>query len=88
MSTKEEILSAYVSEEGAWWAYCEGVQTGYKEAYDSLRNQAAIAAMQGILSHEYYVTDNRMRKYSRKQQIEAAVDYANLLMEELKKNLD
>ena len=53
--------------------------------WNKVRNTAAIAAMQGILSHEDYVTDHRTREYSRKQQIEAAVNYANLLVEELKK---
>lgn len=49
METKEEILSTFNSKEGAWFAYREGVQTGYNEAYNSLRNQAAIAAMQGVI---------------------------------------
>lgn len=50
MATKEEILSTFKSEEGAQFAYKEGVQTGYYEAYNSLRNQAAIAAMQGVMN--------------------------------------
>ena len=38
MATKEEILSIFDSKEGAWWAYKEGIQTGYNEAFNSLRN--------------------------------------------------
>lgn len=50
MATKEEILSTFDGKEGAWWAYKEGMQVGYNEAYNSLRNQAAIAAMQGVMN--------------------------------------
>lgn len=41
MATKEEILSAF--------DFKEGVQVGYNEAFNSLRNQAAIAAMQSFI---------------------------------------
>ena len=51
MATKEEILSTFNSKEGAWWAYKEGMQVGYNEAYNSLRNQAAIAAMPSIMNY-------------------------------------
>ena len=57
MATKEEILSTFDSKEGAWWAYKEGMQVGYNEAFNSLRNQAAIAAMQGFLSRQTYKAD-------------------------------
>lgn len=49
MATKEEILSTFDGEEGAWWAYKDGIQTGYNEAFNYLRNQAAIAAMQSFI---------------------------------------
>jgi len=85
MATKEEILNTFTSEEGAWFAYKEGIQIGYNEAFNSLRNQAAISILQGIISNEGYTTDHRMKSFTRKQQVEAAVNYANLLVEELKK---
>ena len=50
MATKEEILNTFTSKEGAWFAYKEGIQVGYNEAFNSLRNQAAIAAMQGTIT--------------------------------------
>ena len=50
MATKEEILSTFNSKEGAWWAYNEGIRIGYNEAFNSLKNQAAIAAMQGVMN--------------------------------------
>jgi hypothetical protein len=46
MATKEEILGTFDSKDGAWFAYKEGMQVGYNEAFNSIRNQAAIAAMQ------------------------------------------
>jgi hypothetical protein len=59
MATKEEILSTFKSKEGAWWAYREGIQIGYNEAFNSLRNQAAIAAMQGIMNFFGSIDYNR-----------------------------
>lgn len=50
MATKEEILGTFDSKEGAWFAYNEGVRVGYSEALYSLRNQAAIAAMEGTIT--------------------------------------
>jgi len=79
MKTKEEILNTFVGSEGAWWAYKEGIQTGYNEAFNSLRNQAAIAAMQGIISNNRYnVSTDMVAKM--------AVKYADALIKEL--NLD
>jgi hypothetical protein len=82
MRTKEEILSGFNSKDAAWWAYREGVQTGYNEAYYALRNQAAIAAMQGMVScgegaFSYKGIIDDIAK--------SAVDYADSLIEELKK---
>lgn len=75
MATKEEILSTFTSKEAAWFAYKEGVQTGYNEAYNSLRNQAAIAAMQGLVNrHDSYETIAKL-----------AVEQADALINELKK---
>lgn len=79
MKTKEEILSTFKSEEGAWFAYREGVQTGYYEAYNSLRNQAAIAAMQGIM--DFFGTLD----YNRGLIAKLAVEQADALIEQLKK---
>jgi hypothetical protein len=74
MATKEEILSTFTSKEAAWFAYKEGVQTGYNEAYNSLRNQAAIAAMQGLVNrHDSYETIAKL-----------AVEQADALINELK----
>ena len=75
MATKEEILSTFTSKEAAWFAYKEGVQTGYNEAFNSLRNQAAIAAMQGLVNrHDSYETIAKL-----------AVEQADALINELKK---
>ena len=79
MSTKEEILSAFNSKEGAWWAYREGIQTGYNEAFNSLRNQAAIAAMQGYMNFFGSID------YNRDTIAKLAVEQADALIEELKK---
>lgn len=74
MATKEEILSTFTSKEAAWFAYKEGVQTGYNEAFNSLRNQAAIAAMQGLVNrHDSYGTIAKL-----------AVEQADALISELK----
>lgn len=79
MATKEEILSTFKSEEGAWFAYREGVQTGYNEAYNSLRNQAAIAAMQGVMNFFDRIY------YNKETIARLAVELADALIEELKK---
>lgn len=79
MATKEEILSTFKSEEGAWFAYREGVQTGYNEAYNSLRNQAAIAAMQGVMNFFGNID------YNQETIARLAVELADALIEELKK---
>lgn len=83
MATKEEILSTFDSKEGAWWAYREGIQIGYNEALNSLRNQAAIAVMQGILTNNYL---HSVSNYTPCSNIaEQSVIYADALIEELKK---
>lgn len=79
MATKEEILSTFKSEEGAWFSYKEGVQTGYNEAYHSLRNQAAIAAMQGVMNFFGSID------YNKEAIARLAVEQADALIEELKK---
>ena len=78
MATKEEILSVFTSKDAAWFAYKEGIQTGYNEAYNSLRNQAAIAAMQGLLA-------NPSRTGCFRDYAETAIECADALIEELKK---
>ena len=79
MATKEEILSTFDGEEGAWWAYKDGIQTGYNEAFNSLRNQAAIAAMQGIMNFFGSID------YNKETIAKLAVEQADALIEELKK---
>ena len=79
MATKEEILSTFDGEEGAWWAYKDGIQTGYNEAFNSLRNQAAIAAMQGIMNFFGSID------YNKEIIARLAVEQADALIEELKK---
>ena len=81
MATKEEILSTFDIKEGAWWAYKEGIQTGYNEALNSLRNQAAIAALQGLLCAPSYKAD----RSNLNMIAEDAVNIADVLIEELKK---
>ena len=79
MATKEEILSTFDSKEGAWWAYKEGIQTGYNAALNSLRNQAAIAAMPGVMNFFGSID------YNRETIAKLAVEQADALIEELKK---
>ena len=66
------------SKEGAWWAYKEGMQVGYNEAYNSLRNQAAIAAMQGVMNFFGSID------YNREDIAKLAVEQADALIEQLK----
>lgn len=47
MKTKEEIKAIYGTE--SYYAYKEGYEEGYIESINSLRNQAAIAAMQSFI---------------------------------------
>jgi hypothetical protein len=77
MATKEEILGTFDSKDGAWFAYKEGMQVGYNEAFNSLRNQAAIAAMQGVM--------NCSIDYNKETIARLAVEQADALIEELKK---
>ena len=79
MATKEEILSTFNSKEGAWWAYNEGIRIGYNEAFNSLKNQAAIAAMQGVMNFFGSID------YNRETIARLAVEQADALIEELKK---
>ena len=79
MATKEEILDTFNSKEGAWFAYNEGIQVGYNAAYNSLRNQAAIAAMQGMINFFGSID------YNKETIAKLAVEQADALIEELKK---
>lgn len=79
MATKEEILSTFDSKDGAWFAYNEGIRVGYNEAFNSLRSQAAIAAMQGIMNFFGSID------YNRETIAKLAVEQADALIEELKK---
>lgn len=96
MATKEEILNTFTSKEGAWFAYNEGLRVGYNEAFNSLRNQAAIAAMQGTItilssSDRYAFRDIVIEGFSGNKKTypneiaEFAVACADALIEELKK---
>jgi len=79
MKTKEEILSVFNSSEGAWFAYKEGLMEGYNESFHSLRNQAAIAAMQGVMNFFGSID------YNKETIAKLAVEQADALIEELKK---
>ena len=79
MKTKEEILETFTSKEGAWFAYKEGLQEGYNQSLYSLRNQAAIAAMQGVMNFFGSID------YNRETIAKLAVEQADALIEELSK---
>lgn len=79
MKTKEEILSTFNTPEGAYWAYRQGLQEGFANMQNALRNQAAIAAMQGTIT--ILSSSNRIPK----EIAEFAVACADALIEELKK---
>lgn len=76
MKTKEEILRVFTSKEAEWDAYREGLQEGFNESLNSLRNQAAIAAMQGLAA-------NPNKAGNIKDFTKVAIEYANELVEEL-----
>lgn len=78
MATKEEILNTFASKEGAWFAYREGMQIGYNEAFNSLRNQAAIAAMQGVMNFFGSID------YNKETIAKLAVEQADALIDKLK----
>ena len=78
MATKEEILGTFDSKEGAWFAYKEGIQVGYNAAYNSLRNQAAIAAMQGVMNFFGSID------YNKETIAKLAVEQADALIKQLK----
>lgn len=86
MATKEEILNTFTSKDGAWYAYREGMQYGYNEAIRSLRNQAAIAAMQAI------IPGNKGKYMGFKAEVRnvafEAVEYADALIAQLMKKKD
>ena len=79
MATKEEILGVFNTKEGAWFAYKEGIQVGYNEAFNSLRNQAAIAAMQGVMNFFGSID------YNKQTIAKLAVEQADALIKELRK---
>ena len=79
MATKEEILNTFTSKEGAWFAYKDGIQTGYNEAFNSLRNHAAIAAMQGVMGFFGSID------YNKETIAKLAVEQADALIAELRK---
>lgn len=90
MKTKEEVLNIFNTPEGAYWAYREGLQEGFADMQNALRNQTAIAAMQGILSN----TDTINQYYNEHKEhgtiievvVNASVTYADALIKELNKN--
>lgn len=77
MKTKEEIKAIYGTE--SYYAYKEGHEEGYIESINSLRNQAAIAAMQWVMNF-FGSLD-----YNRETIAKLAVEQADALIEELKK---
>ena len=86
MYTKEQIEET--CKNMPWLAYQQGLQDGYNGAFRDLRNQAAIAAMQGILSNNdtmhaaVCAADETMST----QVVVAknAITYADALLQELK----
>ena len=77
MKTEEEIKSVF--EGYPYYAYREGYQDGYIESINSLRNQAAIAAMQGVMNFFGSID------YNRETIAKLAVEQADALIEELRK---
>lgn len=86
MYTKEQIEETCKGM--PWLAYQQGLQDGYNSAFHDLRNQAAISAMQGILSNNDMMhsavcaADETMSA----QVVVArnAIAYADALLQELK----
>ncbi len=77
MKTKEEIKSIYGTE--SYYACKEGYQEGYIESINSLRNQAAIAAMQGVMNFFGSID------YNKETIAKLAVEQADALIKELRK---
>ena len=80
MKTKEEIKAIYGTE--SYYAYKEGHEEGYIESINSLRNQAAIAAMQSFIG-EFNINIRDSADYEKIAKL--AVKQADALIEELKK---
>ena len=76
MKTKEEIKAIYGTE--SYYAYKEGYEEGYIESINSLRNQAAIAAMQGVMNFFGSID------YNRDTIARLAVEQADALINKLK----
>lgn len=77
MKTKEEIKAIYGTE--SYFAYKEGYEEGYIESFNSLRNQAAIAAMQGVMNFFGSID------YNRETIAKLAVEQSDALIKELRK---
>lgn len=77
MKTKEEIKAIYGTE--SYYAYKEGYEEGYLESINSLRNQAAIAAMQGVMNFFGSID------YNKDTIAKLAVEQADALIDKLKK---
>ena len=77
MKTKEEIKAIYGTE--SYYAYKEGYEEGYIESINSLRNQAAIAAMQGVMNFFGSID------YNKETIARLAVEQADALIDKLKK---
>ena len=82
MATKEEILSIFTTNDGAWYAYKEGLQEGYNAAFQSIRNQAAIEAMGRLIGRD------EDYKYSPSEVADYAVHYADALVKALKRKTE
>ena len=76
MKTKEEIKAVYGTE--SYYAYKEGYEEGYIESINSLRNQAAIAAMQGVMNFFGSID------YNKETIARLAVEQADALIDKLK----
>ena len=84
MATKEEILSIFTTNDGAWYAYKEGMQEGYNAAFQSLRNRAAIEAMGRLIG----MGRDDGYKYSPSEVADYAVHYADALVKALKRKME
>lgn len=78
MKTKEEIRKVFGSD--SYYAYKEGYEEGYITSINSLRNQAAIAAMHGVMSFFGSID------YNKETIAKLAVEQADALIEQLKGN--
>lgn len=74
MKTKEEIDATF--KDAPYYAYKEGLQEGFHESFNSIRTQAAIAAMQSILNNKELL--HKLTTYINTGGAHGYYDYAGL----------